>query len=563
MKKSVLAWLFKRIKKQIPLLLAVTLLSMIAAYLSVQLALETKAVLEVVQKNMTTNTATGVAALRSVFSGAFFTRTIRLVAVVFILLILRFLTLDLQERLKIELERNWKKDCLHRLMHGEFSVVHKYHSGDLVNRLSADVTVVDQGLVSAIPSFAQLLTRLIAATVVLLTLEPVLALILLGAGILVAILTTGLRRKLKNLHKKEAESNGRVNSFIQETLEKLLVVQAMDVADEMDHRADVLLNERKKVQTRQKNYRIFGNMGLNAAMRVLYYGALIYSAVQLMNGMITFGTLTAVTQLVNQVEGPLAGLSSVIHDYIAMMGSAERIMELEQIPGEEEKTPDGQAIYEKMDVFRAEHISFTYPDDEEKTIEDMSFIIEKGKFTVVSGQSGTGKSTLLKLLLGIYQLDSGAFYVEGKDGNVPITRGTRGLFSYVPQDNLLISGTLRDNLLLVKPDATEEEIQKALYVSALDDFVSELPKGLETELLESATGISGGQAQRLSIARAMLQDAPVLLLDEATSALDEGTELKVLSRIRELQDKTVIVVTHRPAAKEIADAEIKFNVTGG
>ena len=220
MKKSVLAWLFKRIKKQIPLLLAVTLLSMIVAYLSVQLALETKAVLEVVQKNMTTNTATGVAALRSVFSGAFFTRTIRLVAVVFILLILRFVTLDLQERLKIELERNWKKDCLHRLMHGEFSVVHKYHSGDLVNRLSADVTVVDQGLVSAIPSFAQLLTRLIAATVVLLTLEPVLALILLGAGILVAILTTGLRRKLKNLHKKEAESNGRVNSFIQEALEK-------------------------------------------------------------------------------------------------------------------------------------------------------------------------------------------------------------------------------------------------------------------------------------------------------------------------------------------------------
>ncbi len=233
-------------------------------------------------------------------------------------------------------------------------------------------------------------------------------------------------------------------------------------------------------------------------------------------------------------------------------------MELERIPAEEQATEDAATLYEKMQRISADRISFTYPDDPEQVITDRSFTIEKNSFTVVTGESGAGKSTLLKLILGIFKVDDGTLSVETADGPVPVTRAVGNLFSYVPQGNFLISGTLRDNILLAKPDATDAEIQKALYVSDLETFTAELPNGLNTELSEAGVGISEGQAQRLSIARAVLRNAPILLLDEATSALDETTEMTVLKRIREIPEKTIIAVTHRPAAKTLADREIIF-----
>ena len=557
MKKSVLLWVFKKIKKQIPLLILTTVLYIAVAYLGVQLALETKGVLEVVQHNMQPGNAA-----RSVWdaflSTAFFERAIRLMAVVLTTFIVRFFSRFTQEKLSIEIERNLRSEYLHRLLRGRFADVKKYHSGDLVNRLSTDVRTVEQGAVNVIPGLMQMLTRLVAAAVVLFTLEPYMTLVILGLGLLIALVTAGLRRRLKGLHKAESESNGKVNSFVQEALEKLLIVRAMDMQDEMERRGDAVLSDRVRVRNKQKNMRILGNMGLSVAMNLVYYGALLYMAVRLMQGAITFGTLTAVTQLVGQVEGPLANMSSVIHQYIAMIGSAERLMELERIPAEEQATEDAAALYEKMQRISADRISFTYPDDPEQVITDRSFTIEKNSFTVVTGESGAGKSTLLKLILGIFKVDDGTLSVETAEGPVPVTRAVGNLFSYVPQGNFLISGTLRDNILLAKPDATDAEIQKALYVSDLETFTAELPNGLNTELSESGVGISEGQAQRLSIARAVLRNAPILLLDEATSALDETTEMTVLKRIREIPEKTIIAVTHRPAAKTLADREIIF-----
>ena len=190
-------------------------------------------------------------------------------------------------------------------------------------------------------------------------------------------------------------------------------------------------------------------------------------------------------------------------------------------------------------------LTFAY--DRDNIFSGADFHLPKGEFGVIVGQSGIGKSTLLKLILGIFQPEIGLLYVDSGANSIPLDRSTRQLFAYVPQGNLLLSGTLRENLLITRPQATDDEIAQALYISAMDEFLPSLPQGLDTVIGESAAGLSEGQAQRLSIARAILSQSPILLLDEATSALDGETEALVLQRIKD-SGKTCIAVTHRPAA---------------
>jgi ATP-binding cassette subfamily B protein len=231
-------------------------------------------------------------------------------------------------------------------------------------------------------------------------------------------------------------------------------------------------------------------------------------------------------------------------------------MELEEIQGDPAPVSDSpEQMYRRMDSIRAECLSFAY--DRNPILSDATFTLPKGAFAVITGPSGIGKSTLLKLLLGIYRPANGRLCLDGPAGKLTLDRSTRRLFAYVPQGNLLLSGTLRENLTIIKPDATETEIAQALYVSTMEDFLPQLPQGLDTVLGESGAGLSEGQAQRLAIARAVLGGAPVLLLDECTSALDAQTEETVLRRLQALPDKTCIAVTHRPAAISLCDWELQ------
>ena len=235
-------------------------------------------------------------------------------------------------------------------------------------------------------------------------------------------------------------------------------------------------------------------------------------------------------------------------------------MELvELIPEETAVQQDADALYEKMVSLDAKGLCFAY--DRDRVFENAEFSLPKGQFGVILGHSGIGKSTLLKIMLGIFHPADGGLSIETGDGSVALDRTTRKMFAYVPQGNLLISGTLRDNWILTRPDATEEQIQRAVHISAMDDYLPSLPKGLDTVIGESAAGLSEGQAQRLSIARAVLSDAPIMLLDEATSALDAQTETVVLERLSSLPGKTCIAVTHRPAA--IALCDWRLEVSGG
>jgi ATP-binding cassette subfamily B protein len=272
----------------------------------------------------------------------------------------------------------------------------------------------------------------------------------------------------------------------------------------------------------------------------------------------SFGSLTAVIQLVNQIQMPIVNLSGVMPQYIAMVASAERLMELEEIRGEPEPIDeDAKALYDRMDAIRASGLFFAY--DRDEILSDAAFTLPKGAFAVITGASGIGKSTLLKLLLGIYKPNGGGLYTVSGSEEQPIDRRTRRLFAYVPQGNLLLSGSLRENLTIIRPDATEAEIRQAIHVSCMDEYLDQLPRGLDTVLGESGAGLSEGQAQRLAIARAVLGGAPILLLDECTSALDERTEDQVLRRIRALPDRTTIAVTHRPAAIALCDWRLEVN----
>ena len=537
MKNNSLIWIFRRVRRRIPAIILMTLAHVGNALLGVFFALGSRGVID----SATAREMPG-------FYAACLRQSCIIAGILLCLTLFRHLT----ERLRADLERDWKQQLLHGLLHGDYAQVKQYHSAELLNRLNNDVSKVNDGILTILPSAAFMTTKLVAAVAVLGVLDARFTLLIVALGLVVLVATAMMRRRLKNLNKRVSEHDGKVSGFLQEIMEKLLMVQAMDVSAEVERRADALLDDRYVIQRKRKNVSLITNTGISLMSYGAGFLALVWCAYRMLLGQMSFGSLTAVIQLVNQLQAPFVNLSGVLPKYLAMTASAERLMELEAIQG----TPapqgeDPRELYAKLDAICAENLSFAYERD--PVLKGAEFSLPKGAFAVITGPSGIGKSTLLKLLLGIYRPDEGGLYLCGSEGKLLLDRSTRRLFAYVPQGNLLLSGTLRDNLTIVAPDATEEQIRQAVYVSDMEEFVSHLPLGLDTPLGESGAGLSEGQAQRLAIGRAVLGGAPILLLDECTSALDEVTEQRVLQRLRELPDRTCIAVTHRPAAVALCD----------
>lgn len=545
-KSSVLLWIIQHIRRRVPAIAVLTVSYMGHALFSVLFALGTRGVID------------------SAVSGepaAFWRACLCQAGIIGMILLCITVYRHLRDRLLADLERDWKQNMLHGLLHGAYVEVSSYHSAELLNRMNNDVAKVNDGILTVLPSAAGMLTRIVAAVWVLGTLEPGFTGLVFMLGILLILATGVMRQRLKELNKQVSEYDGKVSGFLQETMEKLLMVQAMGISGEMEHRAKQLMDKRYEIQRKRKNVSLLTNTGIS----VLSYGAgflaLCWCAWQMLQGNMSFGSLTAVTQLVNQLQTPFVNISGMLPKYIAMTASAERLMELEAIQGEAppiEESP--RELYHRMTEIRADHLTFSY--DRDSILREASFSLKKGSFAVVTGPSGIGKSTLLKLLLGVIVPQAGQLYLACPEGNVPLDRSTRKLFAYVPQGNLLLSGTIRENLTVVRPQATEDEIRDAVYASTMDEFLPQLPLGLDTPLRESGMGLSEGQAQRLAIARAVLGGAPILLLDECTSALDAETEQKVLLRLKGLPNRTCIAVTHRPAAMELSDCLLEVSQEG-
>ena len=541
MKKTPLLWTLQKIRRRIPAVILLTATQMGSALLAVVFALGSRNVID-----------SAVSGDVLLFQNA----CVRQALIIGGLVTLMALSRHLRDRLGMDLERDWKRQLFHRLLCGDYTAVASYHSAELLNRLNNDVTRVNDGLLSLIPGTAAMAARLAGALAVLGVLDGrfTLLALLLGAAVIGA--TALMRRRLKALNRQVSEHDGRVSALLQEGMEKLLMIQAMDVSRELERRADSLMDDRYRVQRKRKNVSLVTGTGVAVLSYGMAFLALGWCSWQMLQGRMTFGALTAVIQLVGQLQGPVFNLSGVMPQYAAMTASAERLMELEAIPEEAPAMADiPEAVYSKMDSLCAEDLSFSY--DREKILDKAAFSLPRGCFAAITGASGIGKSTILKLLLGIFPPEEGSLFLRCADEKIPLDRSARGLFAYVPQGNLLLSGTLRENLTIVRPDATDAQIQQALHVSAMEEFLPQLPNGLDTQLGESGAGLSEGQAQRLAIARAVLGGAPILLLDECTSALDARTEQTVLERLKALPDRTCIAVTHRPAALALCDLRLE------
>ena len=545
MKKNSLFWLAEQVRRRVPAILLLTAANVGHAQFCVFFALGSRGVID-----------SAVSGDQEAFLRACLRQALIIAGILVCLTVVR----HLKEQLMCVLERDWKKQLLHGLLHGDYAAVSGYHSAELLNRLNNDVAKVNDGIVTILPSATAMAARLTAAVMVLKILDAKFTLLIAACGVVVILATGVMRQKLKNLNKQVSECDGKVSGFLQESMEKLLMVQAMDVSAEVETRADSLLQQRYQIQRLRKNVSLVTNTGISLMSYGAGFLALVWCSYLLLQGQMTFGSLTAVIQLVNQIQSPFVNLSGVLPKYVAMTASAERLMELEEIQGEAPPIQEKpKSLYRRMDAIRAEHLSFSY--DRDQILQDAGFSLPKGAFAVITGPSGIGKSTLLKLLLGIFRSSGSSLYMDCQGQKVPLDRSTRRLFAYVPQGNLLLSGSLRENLTIVNPNATEQQLQQAIYVSTMDEFLPQLPEGLDTVLGESGAGLSEGQAQRLAIARAVLGGAPILLLDECTSALDEATEEKVLQRLKSLPGRTCIAVTHRPAARNLCDWQLE--VSGG
>ena len=546
MKKHPIIWLLGQARRRLGAVLVLITAQVVNALLGVYFALGSRGVID-----------SAVAGDMQGFYRACVTQALIIAGTLLTLTLMR----HMRDQLRAVLERDWKQRLLRGLLHGEYADVSAYHSAELLNRLNNDVAKVNEGILSVFPAAAAMVARLVASVAVLGALDGTFTLIVLCLGAVILVSTALMRRRLKELNKKVSHHDGLVSAFLQEIMEKLLMVQAMDVSQEVERRSDDLLDQRYVLQRKRKNVSLLTNTGISLMSYGSGFFALCWCAWRMLAGQMTFGGLTAVVHLVGQLQAPFVNLSGVMPQYIAMLASGERLMELEAIQGQ--KAPAGEdphVLYDRMESISAENLSFSY--DRDPVLHGAEFDLPKGAFASITGPSGIGKSTLLKLLLGIFKPESGGLFLQCGAERIPLDRATRRLFAYVPQGNLLLSGTLLENLTIARPDATREEIEEALFVSAMEDYLPQLPDGLNTVIGESAAGLSEGQAQRLAIARAVLGGAPILLLDECTSALDPETEKKVLSRIRNLPDRTCIAVTHRNAAVELCDWQLQLENGG-
>lgn len=469
----------------------------------------------------------------------------------------RFSINGLSERVKAGIEMDLRSKIFSEILGKKYKNLTEYHSGELMNRLTADVQVISTGITGIVPTVVSAVARLLMAVGALAYLDWVFAVAFSVAGALVFVVLSVTRGKLKSLHKKIQETDGRTRSFMQECIEHVLAIKVFSADKQINDKADAYQKENFDYKMKRKTYSVLGHATYNFIFSAGYIFALVYGGLMIYGLKMSYGDLSAILQLVNNVQVPFASLSGVIPQYFAMLASAERLVELEKLEDEPKQTDfDRDGVYSELKSIELKDAVFSYGKD--KIFDGACLNVDKGDFVAVKGNSGIGKSTLMKLFLGVYPLDSGEFNLKTDGGEIPLSNSTRTLFSYVPQGNLVFSGTIRDNVAFARPDATDEEIDRALAVGCAKDFVDNLPLGVNTIIGENGLGLSEGQIQRIAIARAVLSRAPIILLDEATSALDEETESRVLGNFKEMKNVTLIIVTHKKRAFEICEKKIKI-----
>ncbi len=528
--KTAFTWLFEKSKKELCKIFLLSLLGIAMSYLSVRFAFASKTVIDV---------ATG--ALDMPLSQPVITLVFLMLSQIFIHIVYTVV----EVRVSVRLFHSIQHDSFSSVLNGDYRKVTDVHSGELVNRLTSDASMISDGIMTIVPQFFTTATQLLLSLGALFFIDKDLAVVCIIVFPLVSVATRLYGKKIKPLHKKCQHTSGVVKSYMQESIQNILAIKTFVKESFSSSRLRKYQDDNFKVSVKRGIITILANLLFFVIMTFGYYLALIWCSYKISLGIMTVGTLMAVLQLVDQLQTPFKEFSSIISGYYSASASAERIMELENM--EEEKTTYINRDFSSL-VFK--DVDFSYND--EYILKDANVRINKGDTVAVVGNSGAGKSTMMLLLMGVVKPDKGQVYEENVVENLMCTP-SKELFAYVPQGNMIFSGTIKENIAFSCGDIDYERLEKASKDACIYDYVMSLADGFDTLLGEGGLGLSEGQIQRLALARAFYSSRPVILLDEATSALDEDTEKAVLSNIKNMDDKTCIIITHRQNTRDVCD----------
>lgn len=457
--------------------------------------------------------------------------------------------------LGVKAQNRMQQQMLDRLLRSEWQSKERMHSGDVINRLEMDVNSVVVFVTETLPNALSVVALFIGAFCYLAHMDAYLALVTIGILPVFMLLSRLYVGRMRKYSRDVRNSDSQVQSILTETVQNRMVVKTLECDDMMVRRlGDTHTQLRHRVRRKTK-FSVFSRLILNAGFASGYLVAFLWSAVRLYEGTITFGAMTAFLQLVYRIQGPARDITKLAPAFVSVLTAAERLMELEQMPLEAQGE---QRLVQAPCGIRLTGVTYAYADEpDKKVIDNLSFDFKPGTCTAVLGETGVGKTTLVRMILSLVRPQDGKVCIYNNENETEVSPLTRCNFVYVPQGNTLLSGTIRDNLMLGNPEATDEMIREALEKSCAG-FVMQLPDGLDTKISESGGGLSEGQAQRIAIARALLRNRSVMIFDEASSALDPDTERRLLENILRDNDKTVIFITHRHAVVEYCMQVLRF-----
>ena len=456
--------------------------------------------------------------------------------------------------LGIKAQNRMQQRMLDRLLKSQWHGKEAFHSGDVLNRLEQDVNQVVTFLTETIPSSLSVFAMFVGAFCYLFAMDHILALVIVGILPIFLLASRTYVGQMRQLTRKVRDSDSKVQSVLQETIQNRMLIKTLESDNMMVNKLGETQSELRQHVVRRTLFSVFSSVVLNFGFALGYLVAFLWAAIRLADHTLTFGGMTAFLQLVNRIQNPARNLTKLAPAFVAVFTAAERLMELEENPLEQQGEPE---YIDAPCGLRLDNVTFAYSDRERDIVKDLSFDFKPGSCTAVLGETGAGKTTLIRMLLALVSPTKGSVNIYNDSTSRELTPLMRCNFVYVPQGNTLMSGTIRENLKLGNIAATDEEMIAALHKSCAD-FVMELPHGLDTVCSESGGGLSEGQAQRIGIARALLRDRSIMLFDEATSALDPETERQLLSNILASRDKTIIFITHRLAVVDYSDQTLRL-----
>ncbi len=461
-----------------------------------------------------------------------------------------------------------RSNIYENIVFSRWEEINKYHSGDLINRLEGDVSVVSNSIISFVPSVFTRVAQFVGCLVIVLYYDPVMVIFALMSAPFFMLSSRFTTKMMRKYSIESREMNGKILSYGEESMQNLQTIKAFDLTRKYTNNFKILLESYRKVKLDYDKFSIILTICMSIIGLIVSYSCYGWGVYRLWQGAITYGTMTLFLQISGSLTSSFTTIVALFPSAISIATAAGRIMEVTSLASE--KDEDKEKALALMDKARnkgvkitADNLSYSYKGSSKKVITNASFEASPGETIALIGPSGEGKTTLLRLILGLMEPDSGAVEMTVDGERLKVSDSTRRFCSYVPQGNTVFSGTIKENLLLVNDGATDEDIINALKIADAWDFVSVLPLGIDTVIGERGVNFSEGQVQRISIARAVLRNANVLVMDEATSALDSETEGKVLTNLMESNPlRTCIITTHRPSMLQYCDRIYKIDGNG-